>query len=337
MEELDERLRGGANACGCFLSLVQGFRDPSLELHQGGDRGVEVEARRIRGHPLDRPVFQTGERRIARNRAPVRQAGRPPAELVHAVQEPPGAHDSFLRPLRLLLRRADEEGVETHGVRAVAVDELVRRDRVAARLGHLLDSAGGRIQLGDHSLVEEARERLLDRHQAHVLQDPANEARVQQVEDGVLDASDVLVDRHPVRGARGIDHPGGVRGVQEPQVIPGRVDEGIHRVGLAPRGPPAARAGDANEGLGLLEGISLGSPKRHVFRQEHRKIGVRDGDDPAAPAVNRRNRRPPVALARDQPVPQSVAHLSLPLASTHATALRTASGPLAVPSQSPER
>ena len=70
------------------------------------------------------------------------------------------------------------------------------RDQVALRLRHL------RAAHADHALGEQALERLaqvLGRH-AQVGQRLGVEAGVHQVEDGVLDAADVLVDRHPVAG-----------------------------------------------------------------------------------------------------------------------------------------
>ena len=55
--------------------------------------------------------------------------------------------------------------------------------------------------------VKSALERLLHAEQAHVRERLDEEARVHQVQDRVLDAADVLVDRHPVgehrRGSHG--------------------------------------------------------------------------------------------------------------------------------------
>ena len=111
------------------------------------------------------------------------------------------------------------------------------------------------IQARDHALVEEALERLLEMDEAHVLEDPADEPGVEQVQDRVLDAADVLVDRQPPVDARRVDHLLRVGRVEEPQVVPGRVDEGVHRVGLAARGPPHlghrvfTKASDFSSGL----------------------------------------------------------------------------------------
>ena len=72
----------------------------------------------------------------------------------------------------------------------------------------------------------------------HVVQHLGEEPRVQQVQDRVRHAADVLrrpaatlrpvrVERHVVAMRREVA-----------QEVPGRVDEGVHRVGVALRGPP---------------------------------------------------------------------------------------------------
>ena len=123
------------------------------------------------------------------------------------------------------------------------------RDHVALRLGHL------RAVAGDHALGEQAVERLLHVEQLHVRQRLDEEARVHQVQDRVLHAADVLVDGHPALQHLAVPRRLVVVGVAVAQEVPGRVDEGVHRVGLAlgraaalrarrcspsPRPPPAA-------------------------------------------------------------------------------------------------
>ena len=56
-----------------------------------------------------------------------------------------------------------------------------------------------------HALRQQVGERLLDLRQAEVAHHARPEARIQQVQDRVLDAADVLVDRHPVLRAL-VDH-----------------------------------------------------------------------------------------------------------------------------------
>ncbi len=74
---------------------------------------------------------------------------------------------------------------------AQLVDQIVRVDDVAARLGHLLV-----VLAQDDALVEQPQERLVEVDQAHVAHRLGEEARVEQVHRGVLDPAGVLVDRH---------------------------------------------------------------------------------------------------------------------------------------------
>ena len=56
--------------------------------------------------------------------------------------------------------------------------------------------------VADHALRDQAGERLVEVEIAAAPQRPGEEARVEQVQDGVLDAADVLVDRQPVIDVR---------------------------------------------------------------------------------------------------------------------------------------
>src|SRR3546814_9022821 len=69
------------------------------------------------------------------------------------------------------------------------------------------------------------------------------EARVEQVEDRMFDAADILVDGQPARDHCGVERLVR-RGAGEAEEIPARIDEGVERVGLAHRRAAARRAGD---------------------------------------------------------------------------------------------
>jgi hypothetical protein len=186
--------------------------------------------------------------------------GKPPQareEAVHAL-------DPLVDPVTAALRRAHEADVGASGVGPVALDVLAGAHRVALRLGHL------RAVAGDHPLGEEVLERLLDVELADVAERLAEEARVEQVQNRVLHAADVLVDGHPVvdRVAR----PGtlGVVRVEVAEEVPGGIDERVHRVGL-----PARRA--AALGAGRRDPV-LGCGKRALpLRREVLDIGQLDG------------------------------------------------------------
>jgi len=66
----------------------------------------------------------------------------------------------------------------------------------------------------------------------------------------VLDAADVLVDRHPVVGALAVERLLGVVRVEVTEEVPAGVDEGVHRVGLAVRLAAARRARGVDPVLG---------------------------------------------------------------------------------------
>ena len=90
----------------------------------------------------------------------------------------------------------------------------------------------------DHALGEEPREGLLDTDQVHVRERLHEAARVHQVQDRVLDAADVLVDRHPHVHGLAVPRRLVIVRVAVAQEVPGRVDERVHRVGLAAGRPP---------------------------------------------------------------------------------------------------
>ena len=69
------------------------------------------------------------------------------------------------------------------------------------------------------------------------------EARVEQMQDGVFDAADVLVDGQPFLCRRFIYHAGVALRAGVACVVPRRFDEGVHGVCLAARFAAASGAG----------------------------------------------------------------------------------------------
>ena len=92
-------------------------------------------------------------------------------------------------PLQRLFRRCGEHGEQAHGVGAVALDKLLRVDRVTLGLGHF------RAVLEHHPLGQQVGEGLVGFHQPLIAQQLVIETRVEQVQDRVLDAADVLIHR----------------------------------------------------------------------------------------------------------------------------------------------
>ena len=215
-------------------------------------------------------------------------AGAPRAALV------PGAHEHQVQPDR---------------VGAVARDQRVGVLDVAAALAHPLA-----VGAQDLALVEQPVERLALVHQPQVAHRLGEEPAVQQVHHGVLGAARVLVHGGPVLDEVHVHRALGVvrREVAEP--VPGRVDERVHRVRLAPRGRAALRAVDGQEVHVAGERVVAGAAVVHGLGQQDRQVGLGHRHRAAGRAVDDRDRRAPVALAADQPVAQPVRDRLLALA-----------------------
>ena len=91
-----------------------------------------------------------------------------------------------------------------------------------------------------HALREQLGEGLVHFDQAQIAHDLGPEARIEQVQNGVLNAANVLVHRHPVVGTLG-HHLLVVLGVAIAHEVPRRIDKGVHGVGFAARGFAAHR------------------------------------------------------------------------------------------------
>ena len=148
------------------------------------------------------------------------------------------------------------------------------------------------------------------RHKAEVVQGHRHKAGIEVVALHVLGAAGVEVDRqHPARALR---VPGPVvelgRGIA--QEVPGGIDERIGHVGLSSARPTTSRAPGPDEALdgGQRRNARARGPEVLHLWQQHRQILVRHGNRAAGVAVNDRDRRAPVALAGDEPVPHPVAH-----------------------------
>ncbi len=222
-----------------------------------------------------------------------------------AAEEAIGALDALVAPLEVAVDRRREEDEEARGVGAVLRDDLLRRDDVALRLRHL------RAVLEDHALREQVRERLVEIDEPRVVQHLREEARVEEVQDGVLYAADVLVDGRPVVHLVLREGLQVVLRVGVAQVVPRRADERVHRVRLARRVGTAFRALAVHEVLARGERREAALIERDVVRQQHGQVFLRHEHLAAMRAVDDRDRCAPVALARDEPVAQAEIHAAL--------------------------
>ena len=212
------------------------------------------------------------------------------------TQEARDPLDALLGPVHVLVGRPDEQDVQPHRIGAVHVGQLVGRGHVPARLRHL------RPALPHPALVEQPRERLAEPDHPQLVQHLDEEARVEQVPGRVVDPAHVLVDRHPEVDQLPRERRLVILGVAVAQEVPGRVDEGVHRVGLSHTGAAARRAGDIQPLLVRGERRLALRPVVLDLGKQHRQLRVRHRHDPALAAVDDRDRRTPVALAREAPV-----------------------------------
>ena len=180
------------------------------------------------------------------------------------------ALNAGLGPDDVALGRRIGQHEPSRRVGAVGRDDLVRIDGVALGLRHLLVRADldrlvagkekgaavvpvrfdanfrGREPLAvlaaiglvhHHALGEEAGERFVETEISALAHGAGEEARIEKMQDRVLDAADILVDRQPMIGHRRIVRRRGIVRIGEAHEIPRRIDERVHRVGLARRRP----------------------------------------------------------------------------------------------------
>src|SRR5687767_6047538 len=84
--------------------------------------------------------------------------------------------------------------------------------------------------------------------------------------------------------------------------VPARVDERVHRVGVASRVTTARRTGGLDEPVVTREGRLSARAEVDVVGELHRQVRLGHRDLAVLVAVDDRDRRAPVPLARDQPV-----------------------------------
>ena len=124
--------------------------------------------------------------------------------------------------------------------------------------------------MGYHALREQAAERLSDFQLADPRKGSRPEAGVEQVQDRMLDSADILLHRQPALDRFRIERT--VIGLADKaQEVPGRVNKGVERIGLAPRCMAALRAIGVLPCRMAVERIAR-NVEGHVVGQHHRQV-----------------------------------------------------------------
>ena len=153
-----------------------------------------------------------------------------------------------------------------------------------------------------HALGQQAFERLVTIDQSQVTHDLVVKARVQQVQNGVLDAANVQIHGQPILGAL-VQHGTGI-GAGITGKIPTGLHKGVKGVGVALCRLSLAIQG-GNEFLVLFQRTAR-TVEFGVFRQNHRQLILGHCLDRAVGLVDRRNRAAPVTLTANAPIAQAV-------------------------------
>src|SRR5437899_9731529 len=109
-------------------------------------------------------------------------------EAIDASEKSLDAFNAGILPVEIAIRGRSEEAVQACCVGSVARDHLVGRNDIAQVLRHLP------AFFDHHALGEEALDWLVVGDHAKVTHELRPEARVDQVQNGVLDAANVLID-----------------------------------------------------------------------------------------------------------------------------------------------
>ena len=153
--------------------------------------------------------------------------------------------------------------------------------------------------------VNRRSHRLVVLDQAQVAHHLRPEARVDQVQNRVLHAADVLVDGKPILRDRRIERRLRILRVGVAIEVPARIDEGVHRVGLALRRPAALGARGVHKLRHARQRRTALLRNLDLLRQKHRQLIVRHRNQPVAFAVESSESACPNSAAGSRPSPSS--------------------------------
>ena len=211
----------------------------------------------------------------------------------HAFVIDGGAHRQIAH--RIFQTRANHFAVISQHVLNIVGPEIIFATFVGAARVNVIQH---------HALREQLGEGLVHFDQAQIAHHLGPEARIEQVQNGVFNAANVLVHRHPVVGALG-HHLLGVLGVAIAHEVPRRIDKRVHGVGFAARGFAAHRTHHTGvEAFVFVQRITrtIGDA---ILRQHHGQIFFGHRHSAVFIAMDDGNRRAPITLTANAPVAQT--------------------------------
>ena len=273
------------------------------QFHQSGDSRVELElvqivvalADRLMQNPQGIPYrLPVGGRRRQVLRIPLHKHP-------HPVKPPRHPVNPHIAPRPALVPRANEHQETAHRVGPHQSHHIIRVDHIAPALAHLFV-----VRPQNHPLVEQAQKGLVKIHQPHIPHCLDEKAGIEQMQHGVFRSPGVLVHRQPLFQQLRVERAAIILGADIAQQIPGRIDKSVHRIRFPPRRPAALRTVHIEKRRMTGQRRLAGRLELRILRQQHRQIPFGNRHNAAPVAVNHRNRRPPIPLPGNQPVPQPV-------------------------------
>ena len=110
----------------------------------------------------------------------------------------------------------------------------------------------------DHALSHQILKWLIDVNHTQITKDLGKEARIQKVQNCMLNAADIVIYRHPAINRFFGKRKFSVVRVAVAQVVPARTREGVHSIGNALCRLSALWTGSLNKLLALSKSISCG-------------------------------------------------------------------------------
>ena len=195
-------------------------------------------------------------------------------------KKPERTFNALVTPVEVLFRRRREQAKEPHSVRPICLNHLIRVYHVALRFAHF------EAVFYDHSLCEKVHERLIDFKIPHVAKGFHKKSRIEQMQDGVFNSADVLVNGHPVASPFPVEGSLVEVGAGVSGEVPGGFHEGVHGIRLAPRIAPAFRACGRVERLVDGQGGAAVFQELDIERKHNGQVLLGDRHDTALLTVN---------------------------------------------------